>query len=185
MDGLRDFLESSTIHGLTYISTTKSTLVRLIWIAIVIAGFSVAGMFIHSSFSSWAESPILTSIETFPISQAVFPKVVVCPPRGSNTALNHDLEKADNDTFDSDEREDIINLAVGVLQQNEYNEVLEDYIAETETLHNWYKGYLTLAIPFDIISRISKQGYMYDMTTYSTYGKARTQRFGEVFSAEK
>ena len=42
MDNIKEFLESTTIHGLTYISTTRK-LVRLFWVIVVISGFSGAG----------------------------------------------------------------------------------------------------------------------------------------------
>ena len=80
MEGVREFLESSTIHGLTYISTTRGSL-KVIWIVIVISGFFTAGLFINNAFLDWEKSPIDTSIETFPISDAYFPNVVVCPPK--------------------------------------------------------------------------------------------------------
>ena len=39
---LKEFLENSTVHGLSYIAGTRKY-IRLIWIFIVITGFSVAG----------------------------------------------------------------------------------------------------------------------------------------------
>ena len=39
-------------------------------------------------------------METFPISEVPFPEVIVCPPLGSNTALNYDLMTAENITID-------------------------------------------------------------------------------------
>ena len=80
MDGVRTFLESSTIHGLAYISTTKR-LVKLFWIGIVIAGFLGAAIMIYQSFQSWKESPVKTTLETLPIKNITFPKVTVCPPK--------------------------------------------------------------------------------------------------------
>ena len=80
MEGVRELLESSTIHGLTYISTTRGSL-KVIWILIVISGFFTAGIFINNAFLDWEKSPIETSIETFPISDAYFPKIIVCPPK--------------------------------------------------------------------------------------------------------
>ena len=52
MEGVKEFLEVSTIHGLGYISTTRS-LVRLFWVAVVFSGFSYAGWMIQSSVCSW------------------------------------------------------------------------------------------------------------------------------------
>ena len=81
MEALQEFLESSTIHGLIYISTSRNSLIRLIWIVVVISGFITAGLFINNAFLDWEKSPIETSIETFPISEVHFPKIVVCPPK--------------------------------------------------------------------------------------------------------
>ena len=88
---LCEFLESSTIHGLVYINRSRSKWGKISWTVITLLGFSTAGYLIHDSFNDWAESPTVTSVETFPISEVPFPEVTVCPPFGSNTALNYDL----------------------------------------------------------------------------------------------
>ena len=46
----RDFLESSTIHGLVHISTAKSTATRAVWVAIVVACFATAIYMITGSY---------------------------------------------------------------------------------------------------------------------------------------
>ena len=86
-----NFLENSTIHGLQYIAVEKKKIAKMIWIFIVFCGFSTAAMLIIDSVKSWEESPVSTSVETLPISKVKFPEVTVCPPLGSNTALNHDI----------------------------------------------------------------------------------------------
>ena len=88
MDGIKEFLETSTIHGLTYISSSKSPLTKVFWIAVVIGGFLTAGFFIESSFDTWSSSPVATTIETLPIGRAKFPAVNVCPPEGTFTNMN-------------------------------------------------------------------------------------------------
>ena len=96
METGREFLESSTIHGLFHISTSKSILAKLCWSLIVMAGFCTAGYLIHNSYSEWYQSPIASTISTQPIEDLEFPKVIVCPPEGSNTALNYDLMKEES-----------------------------------------------------------------------------------------
>ena len=91
MEGVRTFLESSTIHGLVYIATTKKSLAKIFWILVVIGGFTGAGVMIYNSFQSWNDSPIKTTIETLPITEITFPKVTVCPPKNTYTDLNYDL----------------------------------------------------------------------------------------------
>ena len=95
MEGIKTFLESSTVHGLSYISTTRKH-ARLFWILTVLAGFSTAGYLIQQSFQSWAQSPVSTTVETLPISEITFPKITVCPPRNTFTDLNYDLMLVEN-----------------------------------------------------------------------------------------
>ena len=73
MEHFKSFLDTSTIHGLSWISSTNRTS-RLFWILVVITGFSGAGYLIHESFYNWDQSPITTTIETQPISKITFPK---------------------------------------------------------------------------------------------------------------
>ena len=92
---VREFLESSTIHGLAHISTGKTLLVKALWAIIVITSFCVGVSLIVKSYQSWELSPIITSVETKPISARNFPEITVCPPIGTNTALNLDLLAAE------------------------------------------------------------------------------------------
>ena len=107
----REFLETSTIHGLQHIGGEKQKLAKLVWVAIVVCGFSIAAFLIMDSVKGWEESPVSTSVETLPISEVqtevekwnlrnhlrifkvAFPEVTICPPEGSNTALNYDILK--------------------------------------------------------------------------------------------
>ena len=77
MDVVQEFLESSTIHGLVYIANTKK-LVKLVWLGVVMAGFTVAGFLIHQSFSSWATSPITTRFSHFMSCASLLGRRIVC-----------------------------------------------------------------------------------------------------------
>ena len=59
---INEFLSSTTIHGLSYIPTSRR-LLKLFWLAVVAAGFSCSVMLILQSFRGWRESPISTSVE--------------------------------------------------------------------------------------------------------------------------
>ena len=72
---MNNFLESSSIHGLNYISTTRKC-VKLFWILVVFTGFTGAAILVHQSFQSWEESPVSTTIETRPIPEITFPKAL-------------------------------------------------------------------------------------------------------------
>ena len=107
----RDFLENSTIRGLAHISTAKSKAARFTWVAIVVACFACAIHMITSSYKEWQESPVSTTITTHPITELEFPTVTVCPPRGSNTALNHLLEKVKDVNFTKEERQEMLDIS--------------------------------------------------------------------------
>ena len=115
MDSLKEFLETSTIHGLFYISSAPSKRSKIFWLLVVIVGFSSAFYLINDSYNDWQASPIATSISTHPISELDFPTVTVCPPEDSNTALNYDLARARNITLTDKERQALVNLTKEML----------------------------------------------------------------------
>ena len=98
---MQEFLSSSTIHGLVYIHSAKSRAVKAAWILIVALGFGFAAYLIGNSYSEWIESPVSTVVTTKPISDLMFPEVTVCPPRGSNTVLNHVLKKMEDEKLNT------------------------------------------------------------------------------------
>ena len=140
-EGLKNFLESSTIHGLVYWSTTKKVS-RLFWILVVITGFSGAGYMIQQSFDSWNESPIKTTIETLPISEVAHPNIMVCPPKNTYTNLNYDLEQAENKTIDFEKHSfDMNDDFVKHFQKLDYEKHAIDYqqgFREKDRYRNWY-----------------------------------------------
>ena len=68
MKVFKTFLESSTIHGLGYISTSKSGVEKLAWASFVLTGFSLAAYLILTSYIDMQDSPVSTSISTHPTS---------------------------------------------------------------------------------------------------------------------
>ena len=142
MQGVRSFLESSTIHGLVYISTTKR-LVKLFWILVVIGGFTGAGVLIYQSFQSWDESPIKTTIETLSITELTFPKVTVCPPKNTYTDLNYDLSMMENMTVENDTRNDMKNYASELLNDYFFDSLMSNIsqVEDDDRYYNWYYGY--------------------------------------------
>ena len=97
MELIKEFLQSSTIHGLVYIATTNH-LTRLFWLATVLVGFTVAAVMIQQSFANWEANPVATTLESQPLSQLSFPKVTVCPPSDTFTTLSLDIEMMENKT---------------------------------------------------------------------------------------
>ena len=70
MDYIKEFLESSTIHGLSNISASKNYVNKVLWTLIIIGGFITAGFIIEKSVYAWRKHPISTTKETLPISKA-------------------------------------------------------------------------------------------------------------------
>ena len=148
MSTLREFLETSTIHGLSYIVSTKK-IQKIFWILIVIFGFSFAGFLILQSFQNWEESPITTTIETLPISEITFPKVSVCPPKNTFTNLNFDIMMTENMTLENETRIELIKTLLESLDDENYKQVLKNLslIQEKNRFYNWYNGYSTISLP--------------------------------------
>ena len=175
MEGARTFLETSTIHGFSYIATSRKY-ARLFWIVIVSFGFTTAGYLIHKSFQSWAESPVKTTIETFPISKIRFPKVTVCPPKNSFTDLNYDLMMADNISLTDEMKDELYEFAWESIE--EYLGLIKLYnFQERNQVYNWYFGFSKVSIPF---------GFTYPthlIETSAISGAVFTNYFGEQFNS--
>ena len=182
MEGFRNFLESSTIHGLTYISTTKR-LIKLFWILVVIGGFTGAGVLIYQSFQTWDESPVTTTVETSHIKDIKFPKVTVCPPKNTYTDLNYDLNMNENLTISSATRKKLNDYAVELLNKYLYERAIRNLsmLQDNNRYYNWYHGLTPVSLPFPIMDF----DYFYAINTYATNGSIATQYFGETFDIEK
>ena len=177
-----NFLESSTIHGLVYIATSKKY-VRLFWIFVVFSGFTGAGYMIYKSYHSWNESPVKTTIETHPITDIIFPTVTVCPPRNTYTDLNYDLIILENTTLDNDTRKELANYAVDLFNDHLYDIIIKNLskLKDNDRYYNWYHGYSDINIP----SYNDFDGLNYWVSTAATSGIISTQHFGENFDADK
>ena len=181
MGKIKLFLESSTIHGLTYISTTRKY-VKLFWIIVVLTGFTGAGILIYESFQAWDESPVTTTIETLPITEITFPKVTVCPPKNTFTNLNYDIMRTEKMTLDNDTRNKLSNYATKLLLDALHKEIMDNVstVLDENMFYNWYHGLSSINIPYD-----SARGLSYVLTTFATSGSISTQYFGDKFDIDK
>ena len=181
MEEVRAFLESSTIHGLAYVSTTRKH-IKLFWILVIITGFIGAGVLIHQSFKAWDESPIKTTIETRPIREMTFPKVTVCPPKNTFTDLNYDLVTLKNMTLDNGTRNELSHYAVELLYDYLYKASMKNLsiLEDNDRPYNWYQGYNDLSVPS------SRKGYLETkVKTSAISGTISTKHFWEEFDAAK
>ena len=179
MQEINHFLESSTIHGLVYIATTKR-FVKFLWILIVIAGFTGAGVLIYQSFEAWKESPVKTTIETLPITKLKLPKGIVCPPKDTFTDLNYDILMAENVTLDQNTRDELTDLALQLLWDQLHEETMANLskIEDNTRYYNWYKGYTEIRLP----TYNSTNGLTHIIRTTDTSGIISTKYFGNKFN---
>ena len=187
MGEFRFFLESSTIHGLSYISlTTKYA--RLFWTIIVIAGFFGAVLIIQDLFQFWSQNPISTTIETLPISEVTFPKVTICPPKGTYTNLNYDLMRVGNQSIDFDLLNEnttaykLLNVFVRHFQNEDFKRkfALIESFYEDKKFRNWYYG-ITHADTKNYGQTFSKDVERSTIQTTASSGNISSPYFGEEF----
>ena len=180
MERMKEFLDSSSIHGLSHISSTRK-ITRLFWILIVFGGFSGAFYLINLALSGWAENPVSTTIETLPIDQVTFPKVTVCPPKNTYTNLNYDVMMND-ENMDDVTKKVLKDIDFDFLHDYYYEKLLDeiDMLQETNRYHNWYYGISQVQIPYyDPLSNSKLKPLKYDISTYAMTGKISTKGFGE------
>ena len=176
MEGVRTFLESSTIHGLTYISTARKY-ARIFWILVVITGFIGASLIIKESFDSWSESPVKTTIETLPIDEIKFPKVTVCPPRNTFTDVNYDLMMSENITLTEEIRDEMYEYALEVINEDSQSNWTK--LHEEDRTYNWYHGFTEIKLPYYRQNRLN-----IEIDTSATSGVITSRYFGEQFRPE-
>ena len=178
---LKEFLDSSTIHGLSYISSSKR-IWRVFWTLVVATGFSTAGIMIYQAFQGWEENPITTTIETLPIDKLDFPKVTVCPPENTFTDLNYDLVLLENMTLNTETRNELKAFAFDLVHDDEFEKFMSLYdLMEYEDMYYWmYEGSLALPIPY-----IDQYGVKTIVaTTFAPKGVVSTQNYGKDFSLD-
>lgn len=178
---IREFLETSSIHGLSHIYRTKKEL-KLFWILTVFSGFSAAGILIYQSFDAWSVSPIRTTIETLPIAEIKLPKVTVCPPKNIHTDLNHVLKRTENMAISSATREDLIHHVLELILEPFYEDLMFNIslLNEENRYYNWFHGITDLNLPYWDGSILK-----YELNTYAFTGAICTKYYGKKFEAKK
>ena len=155
-----------------------------------LSGFAWAIQMIFESFEDWRQKPILTTIETLPISNITFPNVTVCPPRNLFPNLNYDILKSTNMNLNSKSRNELIDYSLDVIQEELYKEVMANLskLEDPDRFYNWYHGYTTIKYPFyDVFTKSGEElgRLVYKVHTSATSGNISTQHFGNPFDANK
>ena len=190
MEEARHFLETSTIHGLQYISSSKR-FARVFWTFVVLSGFIAATGIISESFSNWNNQPIITTIETLPLAELTLSIIIICPPKDCVTNLNFDLKEADKLVLNEMTRKELLQYAMEVYQEDNHKEMMKNLsqIQEESRGFNWYYGYNKIQYPYSpycskIIGVNSNKEYCtgqlaYTLSTSRTSGFISTQYFSE------
>ena len=176
MELVRTFLESSSIHGLSYIASTRK-LSRVFWMLVVIVGFSLAVSLIYASFQSWTHNPVTTTMETLHLSQMLLPKVTVCPPKNTFTDLNPELMLIENETLTDENREMLKKYAEDIINEHVFLDTFDKF-KEENRYHNWYHGLTEIKFPKDT----TLGGIVSTVYTSATQGIVRTKYFGKEFN---
>ena len=105
-------------------------------------GFLGAGLLIGKSYFEWQKSPVSTSISTLSIEDLEFPNVTICPLKGSNTALNYDLMKADNHLATEQQKEKLSLDAYSVFVEAPFQEHFDKLLSQInpENVENLFRG---------------------------------------------
>ena len=182
MEEVKAFLETSTIHGINHVITSRKCS-KYFWIFVVFSGFLVAGFLISESFQNWRKSPISTTVETLPISQITFPNVTVCPPTHSFLNLNYDIMNSEKQ-LENKTRKDLLAYTADVLQDEFYEEVMTNLseVQDPERFYNWYNGYTD--IEYQTLDTYNNK-YEHIVRTSATSGNITTQYFGDEFDIDK
>ena len=178
MDIFKEFLESSTIHGLVYISTSKTTVQKAIWSSIVVIAFGTALKLISNSYMEWDVDPVSTSVSTRPIEELDFPDITICPPSGYNTALNYDLVEASKLALTEEDRSNITLAARKAFLIDSYTDFSDLMLAVTNPTN------------IDAINSglqkaprsYSQDGF--EVTSWAPSGSISTPWFGQQFGGD-
>ena len=147
MDVLKQYFETSSLAGLSFIYSSKSIYPKASWITIFCVCIFLSSYFIHDSFNSWDKQPTTATVSIHPISEVDLPGIIVCPPRGSHTGLNYDLLTVKN--ISMEERQEMVDKVLPFLVAED----AESYVGYLETFvergrpRNWLEGHSPVALP--------------------------------------
>ena len=188
MEGVKNFLESVSIDGLSHISSSRKYASRLFWIVVVLFANIIAGFFIFESFAGWDENPIRTTVKTKPISQLKLPNITVCPPQNTFTDMNYDVMMVENKTLSKEKRSELFEYAVELIEEHVFMDNLNK-LQEKKRFFNWYHGYSVMPTlqymnHYDMTMRDYPLYWTYNMITAAASGEITSQYFGDKFKPE-
>ena len=74
-----DFFMHVIIARIFCAKFAKKNLFQLFWTLVMVGGIVMAGFVIRSSFISWQDNPMITSVMQKSIEEIPFPAITICP----------------------------------------------------------------------------------------------------------
>ena len=178
MDIFKEFLESSTVHGLVYLSTSKTLIQKALWGLIIAIAFSIALKLISNSYIEWNNNPVSTSVSTHPIQDLDFPNVTICPPKGYDTALNYDLVQTGKLVLTENDRNDVIVAAKNAFLIDSHKDFTHLMLAVTNpsNIDAINSGLQMAPSPY------SQDGF--EVTSWASSGSLSSPWFGKQLGSE-
>ena len=104
--------------------------------------------------------------------------MAVCPPEGSNTALNYDLIRAANHSFSKEEQERVEEAVWKHFVEEEHRSFAEEMIAAANPtqMKAMYEGYQSVPRPYN---------HGYEVVVWNTSGTIRSSWYGEEYKEER
>ena len=103
---INEYLDSTTIHGFSYLSSGRNILEKLAWMTIIFVCFTFAALLIQQSIEEARLNPVMTNVETVPIQQVPFPAITV--DSGMPNPLRHSQRIFNGLAFDTIPFEDLL-----------------------------------------------------------------------------
>ena len=155
---------------------SQTKLGKCMWTLVVVLGFISARYLINSSYSAWQQAPISTTLTTKPLSELDFPTVTVCPPKGSHTALNYDLMKADNDSLTEQDRDNLKEAVYNTIIEPSHQEFIRLMLATVnpENVRKTVEGF----------HKFPDYSETIEIVMSNNYGEIQTPWFGESYNKD-
>ena len=133
-----------------------------------------AGYLIKDAYSDWLSSPYSTTITTHPIDDLDFPTVTVCPPKGSHSALNYDVMKADKNSLLKKDRKNLKTEINKIFIEAPHQEYIRTMVAvaNPENMKQIFEG-------FQSVPRSDPGDRGFEVRMWSNNGSWHTPWFGE------
>ena len=72
-----EYLESTTIHGFSYLSVGRNIIEKIVWAIIICTCFTLGALLIKQSIEEAHINPVMTNVETIAVSEVPFPAITV------------------------------------------------------------------------------------------------------------